>query len=68
MFPAKTFKRLMKSYGAERVSDEAAEYMAKYTEKILFQIISRASKLAEHAGRKTVLLEDVRLARKQFNL
>ena len=68
MLPAKPFKRLMKHYGAYRVSDDAARYMANYTEKVLSQLISKAAKLADHAGRKTILLDDIKLARKQLNL
>ena len=68
MLPVKPFIRLMKKFGAKRVSYGAAETLSKIVENKLIEIIKESSTLAEHAGRKTILLEDVRLARKKLNI
>jgi histone H3/H4 len=65
-FPVLPFERLIKRAGAKRVSHEAAEELAKVTEEKITQIAEEAAALAKHAGRKTVLVEDVRLAYRKF--
>ena len=61
-FPVLPFERLIKRAGAKRVSHEAAEELAKVMEEKILKIAEEAALLAKHAGRKTVLAEDVRLA------
>jgi len=68
MLPVKPFIRLMKKSGAKRVSPEAARALEKIVEKKLIELIKESSRLAAHAGRKTILLEDVRLAKKKLNI
>jgi len=63
-----TFDKLLKRFGAKRVSPEAAELLAKYVEEKTLLLLKEANILAEHAKRITVLQEDVRLARKNLNL
>ena len=65
-FPVLPFERLIKRAGAKRVSFSAAEEMAKVMEERVIRISEEAVALAEHAGRKTVLAEDVRLAFRKF--
>jgi histone H3/H4 len=65
-FPVLPFERLIKRAGAKRVSHEAAEELAKVMEDKITQIAEEAAALAKHAGRKTVLAEDVRLAYRKF--
>ena len=65
-FPVLPFERLIKRAGAKRVSHEAAEELAKVMEDKIMQIAEEAAALAKHAGRKTVLAEDVRLAYRKF--
>ena len=65
-FPALPFERLLKKAGAKRVSAGAAEEMAKVMEEKIARIAEEAAMLAEHAGRKTIIDEDVRLARRKF--
>jgi len=48
------------------VSYGAAEELAKVMEDKIFKIAEEAAALAKHAGRKTVLAEDVQLARRKF--
>ena len=57
-------RRLLKRAGAKRVSDKAAEELAKLLEDRAKLIASEAKKLSEHAGRRTVLRRDVKMARK----
>jgi len=63
-----TFDKFLKKFGAKRVSPEAAEYLAKYIEEKALMLLKEAKSYAEHAKRKTVLQEDIRLARKNLNL
>ena len=63
-----TFDKLLKRFGAKRVSPEAAELLAKYVEEKTLLLLKEAKILAEHAKRITVLEEDVKLARKNLNL
>jgi histone H3/H4 len=63
-----TFDKLLKRFGAKRVSPEAAELLAKYVEEKTLLLLKEAKILAEHAKRITVLQEDVKLARKNLNL
>lgn len=59
--------RIIKKAGAERVSEEAAEELRRALEEIGEKIAREAIDYARHAGRKTVKVEDVRIAaRKMF--
>lgn len=63
--PIAPVKRILKNSGAARISDEAAVELANVLEEVGEDIAIRASKLAKHAGRKTVKAEDVVLAAKE---
>ncbi|MBE6488493.1 MAG: histone family protein [Methanosphaera stadtmanae] len=60
--PIAPIKRILKNAGAARVSDDAAEELAKILEEIGEEYASQANKLAKHAGRKTIKAEDIVLA------
>ncbi len=57
---------ILKSAGAERVSEPAAQAMADVIKEIAFELSKDAVKFAIHAGRKTVKREDIDLARKSM--
>jgi len=57
--------RICKKAGAERVSETAAEEMAKVLEEVGVKIGKEAIDFAMHAGRKTVKEEDIRIAAKK---
>ena len=65
-FPVIPFERVIKKAGARRVSFGAAEELAKIMENKIVKIAEEAAALAKHAGRKTVIADDVRLARRKF--
>lgn len=60
--PIAPIKRLLKNAGATRISDDAAVKLAEVLEEIGEDLARNATKLAKHAGRKTVKAEDIELA------
>ncbi len=58
--------RILKKSGAQRVSDESANELRRILEEIAEVIAKSAVDMSEHAGRKTVKSEDVKLASKAF--
>lgn len=62
--PIAPIKRLLKDAGASRISDDAAVKLAEVLEEIGEDLSRSATKLAKHAGRKTVKAEDIELASK----
>jgi histone H3/H4 len=57
-------RRLFKTAGAKRVSNKAANELAKVLEERAKLISTEARKISEHSGRRTVLRRDIKLARK----
>ncbi|HET6589746.1 MAG TPA: histone family protein [Candidatus Nitrosocosmicus sp.] len=58
--------RIIKKFGAERVSDSAADELRKILELLGENISRQAVELAFHAHRKTIKPEDIILASKNF--
>ncbi len=63
--PIAAIDRVIRKSGARRVSEDAAMVLAEVLEERALAIASEASKLAEHAGRRTVRDVDIRLAAKR---
>ena len=63
--PRLPFERILKKAGAKRVSQDALEEMAKILEEKMMIIAEEAAALAKHAGRKTIIDEDIRIAKKK---
>lgn len=63
--PRMPFERILKKAGAKRVSKSALEEFANVMEEKMFKIANDAAILAKHAGRKTILGEDIRIARRK---
>ena len=59
--------RILKKSGAQRVSEESAGGLRRVIEEIAEASAKNAVEDANHAGRKTVKAEDVKLASKQFS-
>ena len=56
-------ERMLKKYGAKRVSEDAKEALKTVLEEYGINISKKAVKLAKHANRDTVRMEDVMLAK-----
>jgi len=57
-------RRMFKKAGAKRISDKAAEELAKELELRAKDIVIEAKNLAEHSGRRTILRRDIKMARR----
>ncbi len=60
--PIAAVVRIAKKSGAERVGHDGAEALLKEAENYIAYLTREATKLAMHAGRKTLKEEDVYLA------
>lgn len=60
--PVAPVKRLISKSGGNRVSEAAAEELRDAMEEYGREKAQRAGEMAEHAGRKTVKADDVKMA------
>jgi histone H3/H4 len=64
--PLAAVERILREAGAKRVSKEATLAFSEWMERLTKQIAKEAGEIAEHSGRKTILEEDIHLARKRM--
>ena len=64
--PSAAVIRIAKANGAERVGSDAAKVLVEKAEEYIGQLTKEATKLATHAGRKTLKEEDIDLAAQSF--
>ncbi len=63
--PLAPVERIIRRAGGDvRVSEEATKELRDILEETAEQISEKATKLARHAGRKTINGDDIKLARK----
>ncbi len=60
--PIAVMEQLLKEAGCLRVSDDAKIALKEYLEKEAKKLGKKAWQLAQHAGRRTVQGEDIKLA------
>ncbi len=60
--PIAAIIRIAKQNGADRVGSDAAAALVQKTEDYIASIAKEATKLASHAGRKTIKAEDIEMA------
>ena len=63
--PLAPFERILKKAGAKRVSKSALIEFAEVIVDYVHNLSAKAAELAEHAGRKTIIGEDIKLAKKK---
>ena len=57
--PVAPLVRILKDAGAERISDDAKQAFANAVEAGASQLAKAVVKAADHAGRKTVTVDDI---------
>jgi histone H3/H4 len=62
IIPLASVDKLIRKGGAERVSEDAARLLGEHLELLATDIAREAINLAEHAKRKTIKAEDIKLA------
>lgn len=60
--PIAPVRRIIRDAGADRISDDACVALAEILEDKATAISEKAILLANHAGRKTVQIEDIELS------
>jgi histone H3/H4 len=61
--PLAAMDRIIREIGAERVSEDAKEALREILEDEAKELIRRADRISKHAGRTTIVKEDIHLAK-----
>lgn len=64
--PYAPLERILRKAGAKRVSKTAVKEFANVIADYSHDLSAEAAAFAKHAGRKTILTSDVRMARKKI--
>ncbi len=64
--PLAPLERVLRKAGAKRVSKKAVKEFANVIADYAYSLSTEASALAKHAGRKTIIDKDVRMARRRM--
>lgn len=62
LMPLASMEKIISEAGAERVSEDAKVELKRIIEEYSISIAEKAVKFAQHAGRKTIKSEDIKLA------
>jgi histone H3/H4 len=65
--PLAPLERLLRKAGAKRVSKSAVKEFSQVLTDYTHDLSAEAMALARHAGRKTIIPSDVRMARKKVD-
>ena len=65
-FTLQPLRRLFKKAGARRVSDDAALELGKILETRARSLLEESKHLSQHAGRRTVMRKDIKMAKKNM--
>lgn len=60
--PLAAVDRIIRKAGGERVSESAVEELAEHLEEVGVKVSQKARVFANHANRKTITGDDIRLA------
>lgn len=65
-FTLQPLRRLFKKVGAKRVSDKAALELGRILEERTKMLLDEAHELSKHSKRRTVMRQDVKMAKKNL--
>jgi DNA-binding protein len=66
LIPLAAMEKILKNCGADRVSDKAKAVLKSVIEDKAEEIARQAVSFAQHAGRKTIKAEDIKLVAKSM--
>jgi histone H3/H4 len=65
-FALQALRKIFKKAGAKRISDDAALELGKVLESRAKLILDEARELSKHANRRTVMKQDIKIAKKNL--
>ncbi|MBW3011592.1 NFYB/HAP3 family transcription factor subunit [Candidatus Woesearchaeota archaeon] len=66
LLPLAAMEKVLRKAGADRVAEDAQEALKVVLEDVGHKIAEKATRLANHAGRKTVKAADIKLAAREM--